>query len=200
MRIIPREKVVIQEIVVELKAGKTIVYPTETCYGLGCDALNAEAVVKIFTSKGRETGKPMLMLASSIGEVKTFIEWNEIIEKLALDHWPGALTIVAKAKNSREWPAGIIGADNTLAFRVSSHPLITNILQEFNNPIVSTSANFSGGENPYRVEQIINSLGQGKTKPDTVIDAGDLPLQLPSTVVQVLDNHIKILRQGLIVL
>lgn len=196
MEIIPQAKIVISLIATELHLGKTIIYPTETCYGLGCDAFNPGAVEKIFRIKGREPGKPVLMIAVDANQVKQFVEWNDTLEKLAHDYWPGALTMVAVAREPKRWPVGILGADNTLAFRVSSHPFAGALVKNFGGPIVSTSANLAGQKNAYSIGEIIETIGRGTVQPGILIDAGDLSPEPPSTIVRVVDEKIKILRQG----
>lgn len=200
MEVIAQDSLNIEEIITELRAGKTIVYPTETCYGLGCDAFNAEAVGKIFAIKGRESGKPVLVLVESVEQVKPLVEWNEIHDKLAAQYWPGALTIVAVAREPATWPAGILGPDKTLAFRVSSHPVAAALVKEFGGPLVSTSANLAGQKNAYSITDIVTTIGRGTVRPDILIDAGELTPQPPSTIVRVRGGKIEILRQGTIVL
>ena len=84
------------EAVEYLKAGKTIVFPTETSYGLGCDAANQEAVNKIFKIKGRKSDKPLLVVVPTIEMAKKYLVWNNLLEDLASRYWPGPLTLVGK--------------------------------------------------------------------------------------------------------
>jgi len=85
-----------KEAIKYLKNGKTIIFPTETSYGLGCDATNQEAVDKIFKIKGRRGDKPLLVVVPTVEMAREWLEWTPLVEKLAEKYWPGALTIVSK--------------------------------------------------------------------------------------------------------
>ena len=88
MKIINREN--ISEAVGQIVEGKVIVFPSETSYGLSCDATNQEAVDKIFKIKGRPSDKPLLIVVPSVEMAKKYLEWNEQIDELAKKYWPGA--------------------------------------------------------------------------------------------------------------
>ncbi len=171
-------------------------YPTETCYGIGCDATNAQAVEKIFTIKGREKTKSVLMLASSIDMVKHYAVWSDAAETLARRYWPDALTMVLPYRHDAGLPSLLIGSDQTVAFRVSSHPFVNDLLHTLQVPLVSTSANVSGRPSPYDSREVLVMFESVEAQPDIVIDAGKLPLRPPSTIVRVGDTGIHILRQG----
>lgn len=94
MRIINQEN--LSEAVAALQAGQTVVFPTETSYGLGCDAANQEAVDKIFKIKGRKSDKPLLVVVPNVEMAKKYLVWNETLDKLANKYWPGALTVVGE--------------------------------------------------------------------------------------------------------
>jgi len=82
------------QIVVELLNGKTVVFPTETSYGLGCDATNQEAVDRIFKIKERRGDKPLLVVVPTVAMAKKYLVWNNLLEKIASKYWPGAVTVV----------------------------------------------------------------------------------------------------------
>ncbi|MSU75413.1 MAG: DUF559 domain-containing protein [Candidatus Magasanikbacteria bacterium] len=84
------------QIVVDLLNGQTVVFPTETSYGLGCDSTNQEAVDKIFKIKGRRSDKPLLVVVPNVEMAKRYLVWNETLEKIASKYWPGALTVVGE--------------------------------------------------------------------------------------------------------
>ena len=90
------ERVNQTEAIKYLKSGKTVIFPTETCYGLGCDATNQSAVDRIFQIKGRRQDKPLLIVVPNVEMAKEYLEWTLLLEELAIKHWPGALTIVGK--------------------------------------------------------------------------------------------------------
>jgi len=199
MEIIKKENIKIEEIVEALKAGKTIVYPTETCYGLGCDATNESAVEKIFKIKQRQKNKPVLVVASDIGMMMKYVDCGPVIMKIAEKYWPGPLTVVAPLKPGVDMPPGVVGEDNTLAFRITNHPLASELSKEFGKPIVSTSANIASHESPYDIKSVLDMFSNGENQPDIVIDAGSLPHHSPSTIVRIKGGEVEVLRQGEVV-
>ncbi len=176
-----------------LQAGKTIVFPTETSYGLGCDATNQAAVDKIFKIKEREKNKPLLVIVSSIEMAKLYLQWNKIIDKLAIKYWPGSLTIVGRpVMNLTD---GVISSDNTLAARVTNNPIAKFLSEKLGRPIVATSANISGQSDIYDSAEIKKLYDHKKNIPDCLLDFGIIHKRKPTTIVSVI-NGIKILRQG----
>lgn len=197
MQIIKQSEANISEIVEALKQGKVIVYPTETCYGLGCDATNAEAIKKLFAIKQRQENKSVLVLVSGTGMIKQYVEWSPTLEELARKYWPGPLTVVAKTKsNGAQLPSGVVGVDNTIAFRITDHHFAYDLVKALGRPLVSTSANISAHESPYDMESVMTMFGKAELQPDIVIDSGSLPHHSPSTIVRVVDEKIEVLRQG----
>lgn len=200
MQIIKYSEVNTADIVSQLKQGKTIVYPTETCYGLGCDATNESAVRRLFAIKQRQEDKPMLVLAPALSMIRKYIVWSPRLEELARRYWPGPLTVVADVLGGVTLPAGVVGPEGTLAFRVTSHPLAAALGAGLGLPLVSTSANLSATVSPYDSESVRAMFAGALVQPDIVIDAGPLPHHSPSTVVRVAGNRTRILRQGEIVI
>lgn len=200
MRIIPQEKIELVEIIERLKLGDTIVYPTETCYGLGCDALNARAVEKIFQIKDRDPKKPMLVIVHDISVIKDYLEWTPTMDQLAKKYWPGALTLVVPVVGHHPFPPGIVSDTGTVAFRVTSHPFAYSLAAALNRPLVSTSANLSTLASPYDIEAVRTMFVEHQPQPDIIIDAGTLPEQSPSTIARVVDDTIVIARQGDVVI
>jgi L-threonylcarbamoyladenylate synthase len=196
MQIIQSPQLNIQSIVESLKQGKTIVYPTETCYGLGCDATNAQAVEQIYRIKQRPEKKSLLVIASDIEIMKQYIEWSDTLDSISKKYWPGPLTVIVPAKNEVILPKGIISDEGTIAFRITSHPAAREICSLFGLPLVSTSANISGGENLYTSSDIVKIFGNEKYQPDYLIDAGELVKQKPSTIIALKNGKIKVIRQG----
>jgi L-threonylcarbamoyladenylate synthase len=200
MQTLSQKNINFTELTKALQHGQTFVYPTETCYGLGCDATNPEAVKKIFQIKQRREDKPCLILFPSKEIVKEYVDWNETFENLTKKHWPGALTIVAPIKPGVIFPEFLLGQENKLAFRVSSHPFVQQLFEYFQKPIVSTSANIAGAPNPYTIQMVNDSFQNEIHQPDILIDAGELEPEPPSTIVTLEQNKIKILRQGKIII
>ncbi|MCF6276237.1 MAG: threonylcarbamoyl-AMP synthase [Candidatus Magasanikbacteria bacterium] len=196
MKIIKEKDISIKEIVKALQSGKVIVYPTETSYGFGVDATNKEAVNKIFKIKQRQKGKPVLVVMPNIHMAMEYVEWSEKLDELAQKYWPGPLTVVVPTKNNHNLASGVVAGDNTLAFRISSHPLVAELTQKLGKPIVSTSANLASQNDPYDAQEIISIFEKEENKPDIIIDAGELPEESPSTIIRLLNGELEVLRQG----
>lgn len=186
------------EVVSALRSGGVVVYPTETSYGIGCDATNVKAVAKVFAIKHRPEGKGMTVLLSAndtFGE--SFAVWNSSLRDLAEKHWPGALNIILPVvEDSKIAPQCF--TNNTIAVRRSSHPIVNAMADALGCPLVSTSANISGESEIYSAQEIFDRFAKESEQPDIVFDAGEIPHQLPSTVVVWNEEKKKIvvLRQG----
>lgn len=184
------------QIVVELFQGKTIIFPTETSYGLGCDATNQEAVNKIFAIKGRESGKALLVVVPTVATAKKYLVWNELLDTLASQYWPGAVTAVGEYNKNIKLAAGVVSSENTIALRVTAHPLLRSITEKLGHPLVATSANIAGGGDSYNAETVISAFENRAEQPDIILDYGEIPKRLPTTVVSITGGVFKILRQG----
>ncbi len=362
-----------------------MVFPTETSYGLGCDATNQAAVDRIFTIKGRKSDKPLLVVVPNIEMAKKYVVWNDFLEKISTKHWPGALTIVGAARplptlplkgeeatilplllrrgqeewsridgkrilgfvrtinnrselrknktkaekilwqelrlkrlgglrfrrqhgigpyivdfyhsdtktiievdgdihfveddniirdrNRQKWleengyrvlrynnvdifgnldgvlkdinwnieqklsaaaasetppypplkrggdadssppfkegtggvvlsglATGVVSKDNTVAVRVTAHPLLKSITEKLGRPLVATSANIADAGDVYSAEEIIKQFKNRETQPDIILDYGELPRNPPTTIVSVIGNELKIIRQGAVII
>lgn len=199
MKIVKEKNININEIVKDLNEGKTVVYPTETCYGLGCDATNQKAVDKIFKIKKRQKDKSVLVVVPDEDMAMQYIKWNETIEQLAQKYWPGPMTIVAETLAGSELARGVLADDGTAAFRVVDHPVAFELSASLGKPLVSTSANIASHESPYSIEKVIEMFDKHEDQPDIVIDAGELISKNLSTVVRVRKGSIEVLRQGALI-
>lgn len=182
-----------------LESGGVIIYPTETSYGLGCDATNAAAVDRIFAIKGRPPHKGATVLLSMLDDAPKYIQFGPLKRRLMQRYWPGAVNLVADvAPNSPI--AGLCAIQGTQAVRVSSHPLAAALARGLERPLVSTSANRSGESDTYKTEDILRIFSDvNLPAPDAFLDAGNLPIAPPSTVVRFEQGIIHILRQGSVV-
>ena len=167
-----------------LQAGNTILYPTDTVWGLGCDATNAEAVQKIYAVKKRAESKALIVLLDSVARLVDFVEK---VPDLALDMIEKAVkptTIIYP--NARNLAPNLLAKDGTIAIRIASDGYCRQLINEFGKPLVSTSANISGQPTPMRYEdialEIINAVDyvvpyipsrtQKKVPPSTIIKIG----------------------------
>jgi len=159
-----------------IKQGGLVVYPTETCYGLGASALDPVAIKRIFLAKGRSFTTRIPIIVDCIETVKKFAFLNEKARKLAEKFWPGPLTIALRKKS--EIP-DILNPDR-IAIRIPDHPVPIALVKKVGLPITATSANRSGEPSPYSIKEVLRSLGPVV---DMILDAGELPMRKPSTIV-----------------
>jgi L-threonylcarbamoyladenylate synthase len=139
----PRRGPSVAAAVERLKQGGVVAYPTEGVYGLGCDALDEQAVSRLLALKHRDAAKGLIVIGASLLQVESLIHplTREQREKLEAG-WPGPLTwIVPAASDAPRW---LTGGRDTLAVRVPDHALARELCQQFRGPVVSTSANVSG--------------------------------------------------------
>lgn len=122
--------------------GGIICYPTDTIWGLGCDATNPEAVEKLFKIKKRDTSKSMLILLNDVGRVPTYVETMPDVAYDLYDTATSPLTLILP--NAKNLAPNLIADDGTIGIRVVDHPWCNKLLQQFKKPIVSTSANYTG--------------------------------------------------------
>ena len=138
-----------------LEAGKMLVHPTESIWGLGCDAFNKDTVQKIFNIKNRRRDKNFILLAKSYESIKYLIKkLNTNEEKFILDLWPGPYTFLFRYSDSL--PEHLKNKTGKIAIRVSNHLPIKSLFKAFSGFMISTSANISGKENLKNPEEIIN--------------------------------------------
>ncbi len=136
----------VQSCVEVLRQGGLILYPTDTIWGIGCDATNNDAVNKVYNIKKRDPGKSMLILAADTNMVDRYInEFPEIAEEL-FDNSDTPLTIILP--DARNLADGLAADDNSIGIRIPDDPFCQEILRRFRRPIVSTSANLSGEPSP----------------------------------------------------
>ncbi len=182
----------IKKVVKVLKSGGVIVFPTETAYGLGGDCLNRKVINRIYKIKGRKFTKPLPLISSSINQVRKFCFLNLESLKLAKKYWPGPLTLVLKKK--KILPKSLTAGLDKVGIRVSSNKLSQRLARGLGRPIISTSANLAGRKECYSIEEILKQFKNKKI--DLILDAGRLPKRSVSTVVEVVDEKIEVLRTG----
>ncbi|HUH67064.1 MAG TPA: L-threonylcarbamoyladenylate synthase [Syntrophales bacterium] len=177
-----------------LQAGGVIAYPTETFYGLGADAQNEEAVKKIFMIKGRNFRNPLSIIIGDTREVKGLVE---DVPASALDlmerFWPGALTIIFRAR--KELSGLLTAGTGKIGIRLSSHPVATALARKLGRPITATSANLSGGPECTAALQVAEEIGD---RIDAIVDGGNTPGGVGSTIIDVTADSPVILREGTI--
>lgn len=183
---------VLQAALEVLNKGGIIIYPTETSYGLGCDFYNEEAVAKIYKIKNRDIKSPLSVIVPDIVAASYLVDFYDKSRRLALEYWPGPLTLVLPYKYCKEQSH----CDDYLALRISSHPIADALANSFGKPLVATSANVSNNPDSYTVEDIKKQFASVKVQPDLFINAGDLPKRATSTIIKFIKNKGEVLRQG----
>lgn len=184
---------IIIEIANALKEGKLVVFPTDTVYGIGTNAYDKDACKKIYEVKGRPKYKPLSILISDISMLKEMVDYISPVEqKLINTFWPGPLTIKFHKKDG-VLPDVVSAGDQYLRARLINKSLVHKIIQISGVPIVAPSANLSGSPTGTKIENIVNELGD---KVDYILDCGDIEDDTVSTIVQVEDEKVIIIREG----
>lgn len=179
-----------------LAAGGLVALPTETVYGLAADALNPQAIAKIFEAKGRPADNPLIVHIAGMQDVCTFAKnVPELAAKLMEKFWPGPLTVVLESSGvvPREISAGL----SSVALRMPSHPVFQAVLAALRRPLAAPSANISGRPSGVAAAHVLKDLG-GRI--DAVIDGGPSEIGIESTVVSFLDKRPRLLRPGAVTL
>lgn len=177
-----------------LRAGDVVALPTETVYGLAANALDAEAVSKIFTVKGRPPHNPVIVhVASLAGARRCAARWPAVAVRLAKAFWPGPLTLVLPK-------AGIIpdivtANGPTVGVRWPAHPLIQAVIRACGFPLAAPSANLSNHISPTTAEHVGRQLG-GRVR--LIVDGGASPVGIESTVLDLTAERASVLRPGMI--
>ena len=179
-----------------LSRGGVVVYPTDTLYGLGVDATDRKAIEKIYDIKSRVNRKPIHVVVESLQAAEPYVEVTPLARSLAREFFPGALTIVLKAKDSV--PQILLGGGDTLGIRVPDKDFCIDLARAFGKPYTTTSANRSGAGNPLSVEDVREMLDENFERLDLVIDGGQLSERKASTMVDATGVTPRIIREGAI--
>jgi L-threonylcarbamoyladenylate synthase len=179
-------KSVVEKATQVLENGGVILYPTDTLYGLGVDSLNKSALKKLRLIKGRSSDKAFSHIVADLEMAKRYGEINEVAEKLANTFLPGPLTLILKNR------------EETFGIRIPNNMFCISLSKKLDGPCTATSANVSGLSSEVSIDKILEQLGEKSKLIDLIIDAGELSVQKPSTVVDVSRGEIDILREGAI--
>ena len=184
-----------------LKAGGLVGFPTETVYGLGADACNAEAVARIYSVKGRPADHPLIVHVASMDALG---DWADDVPgyaiSLARDFWPGPMTLVVK----RSGLAGdfVTGGQDTVGVRVPNHPVALGLLAAFakagGKGVAAPSANRFGNVSPTTAQAVADELGDYLAEGDQILDGGACDVGVESTIIDCTGDVPKILRPGAI--
>lgn len=183
-----------EEIINTLQQGKSIVYPTDTIYGLGVNALDKVAVDRLFRIKRRAESKPMSVIIRDIPMARKFAYVNTRTEKILKAILPGPITVVLSRKDAL--PSIVSGGKSTIGIRIPSHEFTDGLTRRIDFPLTSTSVNISGEPPLKTIPEIIKLFEAERFQPDIIIDAGEQTDAQPSTVIDLTTSKPKILRVG----
>lgn len=174
-----------------------ILYPTETLYALGVNALDPRELQKLYALKERDASKPASWLVRNMKDVAKYAEVSSVAAEIAKQFLPGKLTLILRAKINL--PDEVMSKDRTIGFRISSdekaQQLIAEFMEQYDAPLTCTSANVSGLATLGTVGEILQQFGAQAKSIDTVIDDGPRK-GLASTIVRVIGEEVTILREG----
>lgn len=177
-----------------LRAGEVVAVPTETVYGLAANALDAQAVQRIFHIKGRPAHNPVIVHVADLAMARRCVAaWPEAAERLAAAFWPGPLTLVLP--RAATIPPVVTGGGPTVGVRWPSHPFIQALIRQCGFPLAAPSANPASGLSPTTAAHVRKSLG-GRIR--LIVDGGPTQIGIESTVVDISSTPFRVLRPGMI--
>lgn len=174
-----------------IKAGKVIIAPTDTVYGLIADVSSKKAVARLYKIKQRNPSRYLPIFVKNIAMAKKFASINKKNQKLVEEKWPGKFTFIFQKK-----PAKIFGVDKkTIALRIPHYPFINSLLETLNIPLSGTSANISGQKSSTKIDEVLAQFYNADFKPDLVINAGDLTDSPSSQIIDLTQKEPLVIRQ-----
>lgn len=174
-----------------LRRGGLVVFPTETVYGLGGNATDAEAAKKIYAAKGRPSDNPLIIHIAHPEDAAAYAEVSPLYLRLAEAFMPGPLTVILPKKDSI--PHSVTGGLDSVAVRCPAHPIAHALIAAAGIPVAAPSANLSGKPSPTCAAHVIEDLS-GRV--DMIIDGGDCEIGLESTIIKIDGDHPVLLRPG----
>ena len=174
---------------ITVKNGGLVVFPTDTVYGIGCDPRNPKAVDAIYRIKKRAESKNLPVLGYSKEEILKIAIFDKLSNKIADKFWPGPVTLVLKLKDKEI--GNSMKLDDKIAVRVPNHSCVLSLLKEC-KIIVGTSANYSGNPSFSDSKDVLENFSEF----DVFLDGGRIPDSNESTIVEIVEGNLKILRSG----
>jgi L-threonylcarbamoyladenylate synthase len=174
-------------------AGEPVAIATETVYGLAADATDAAAVARIYEAKGRPSFNPLIVHVPDLAAAERIGVFDEQARALAVEHWPGPLTLVVPLREAAGIASIVTAGLPTIGLRVPAHPAMQALLRATARPLAAPSANASGSISPTRAEHVLKSLG-GRIR--LIVDAGATERGLESTIIGATGGPLRLLRPG----
>lgn len=174
-----------------IREGGLVVFPTETVYGLGGNATDADAARKIYAAKSRPSDNPLIIHVSAPEDAEKYAYTNELYYKFARAFMPGPLTVIMPKKESI--PLSVTGGLDSVAVRCPSHPVARELIRQAGVPIAAPSANLSGKPSPTNARHVLDDMN-GRV--DMIIDGGECDIGLESTIIKIDGDLVTLLRPG----
>jgi L-threonylcarbamoyladenylate synthase len=193
MSIVSATPEAIKEAARALARGETVAFPTETVYGLGANALDGNAVAKVFAAKDRPRFNPLIVHVPGLAEAESYAAVQAMARKLASAFWPGPLSLVLKKRPGCGIADLVTAGLDTIALRSPAHPVARALIAEAKVPIAAPSANRSGRVSPTTAAHVASELGD---IPSMILDGGPCQLGIESTVVSLAGETPVLLRLG----
>jgi L-threonylcarbamoyladenylate synthase len=179
-----------------IRSGGLVAFPTETVYGLGANALDSEAVAKIFEAKQRPSFDPLIVHIATRASLDLLAQKTGAVDRRLMDaFWPGPLTIVLPKRDNV--PDIVTAGLSTIAIRMPAHPVAQALILKAGVPIAAPSANPFGYVSPTCAQHVLDGLGD---RVDLILDGGSCPIGVESTIVSVSESSLELLRPGSVTL
>jgi len=192
---VKKSEEILKQAISVLNKGGIIIYPTETCYGVGVRADLKEAVTKVLEYKRRPEGKAVSIAVTGPDMADRYVDLNQTALDIYSRFLPGPITVISSSKHKLD--KRLEAEDGTLGVRVPKYDLLLDLIKALDAPITATSANSAGKRTPYSIDILLSDLSQSQRDSIAlIIDAGELPHNPPSSVIDTTKQELKILRRG----
>lgn len=188
----------IKKVADAINKGKVAIVPGDAVYTIVADAFNSEAIKKVYRMKKREKGKAFNLGLYCLGDIAKYGKFSSLIYKIA-KKFPKEPFTFAVPRNKEVVPNFLNPDYKTLGFRVPFNKVTSTLSKFHRTPVIGTSANISELKDTYSVEELMEyfkSVFGYEIKPDIVLNAGKLPVRRPSTVVEIVNSKVKVIREG----
>lgn len=186
---------VIDEALAALKSGGLVIFPSDTVYGLLADAANPKAVTQLLNFKERRPGQAIAVFVTDKKMAEKYVTPNQNAKNVINNLFPGPFTVISQSR--RQTDPRLEAENGTLGIRIPDYPLILKLVSAFGRPLTATSANLSGKPSVYSISALLKTTSKSKKNLiSLVVDAGNLPKNKPSTVIDTTTGQLKTLRMG----
>lgn len=176
-----------------IKKGGVVISPTDTVYGLICDAKNGKAVRKIFKIKERGWQKPLSLFVKNLEMAREVARINKTQEDFLKKVWPGQTIAIFFAK--KRFPKGVVSESGKIGLRIPDYKLLNILLKKFDSPLAQTSANISSKPSVREIKEVLRQFQKKNYLPDLILNGGKLKSKKPSQVVDLTPKKPKIIRE-----